>query len=68
MDRQAVSSSNIRSVGFDNGTLEIEFNRGGVYQYYNVPEGTFRSLISAPSVGKYFHAHIKDVYHFSKIS
>ncbi len=68
MNRQAVSSSNIRSVGFDNGTLEIEFNRGGIYQYYNVPETIYQSLIAAQSVGKYFQAHIKDVFQFSKIS
>lgn len=68
MNRQAVSSSNIRSVGFEDGTLEIEFNRGGIYQYYNVPEATYQSLITAQSVGKYFQAHIKDVFQFSKIS
>ena len=37
MIRQPVSSSNIRSIGYDSmsSTLEIEFHSGGVYQYFN---------------------------------
>ena len=38
MIRQPVSSSNIRSIGYDSesNTLEIEFHSGGVYQYFGV--------------------------------
>ena len=38
MQRDYVSSSNIVSVGYDpaSETLEIEFQSGAVYQYYNV--------------------------------
>ena len=43
MDRQSVSSSNIVSVGYDptSETLEVEFQSGGVYQYYNVGQSTY---------------------------
>ena len=61
MIRQPVESSNLRSVGYDeeSRTLEIEFHSGAVYQYYDVPSEVYQELLSAPSLGKYFHAHIR---------
>ncbi len=69
MFRQSVSSSNLRSVGYDFHTsiLEIEFNSGGVYQYFNVPASVYQALISASSHGTYFHAYIKNHYRYSRI-
>ena len=60
MNRSPVRSSNIASVGYENGTLEIAFVDGGVYQYLNVPEHIYQGLMSATSKGGYFHNHIKD--------
>ena len=39
MIRKSVTSSDIRSIGYDDETriLEIEFHSGGIYQYYSVP-------------------------------
>jgi hypothetical protein len=56
MERVAVSSSNLSSVGYDaeSQTLEIEFHNGGVYQYAGVPEEVYEGLLSADSQGKYF--------------
>lgn len=64
MHREPVISSNLHSVGYDetNNVLEIEFNSGGIYQYYNVPQSVYRGLMNASSHGKYFHAHIKDKF------
>lgn len=69
MNRQHVSSSNIRSIGYDSKfqTLEIEFHSGGIYQYFNVPESVYNALMSAQSHGSYFHRHIKDEYQWTKI-
>jgi len=69
MERQHVRSSDLRSVGYDkeSQTLEIEFNSGGVYQYFNVSESVFNALMSAPSHGKYFHSHINKKYSYNKI-
>lgn len=41
MNRKSVTSSNIASIGYDetSETLEIEFKNGGVYQYFDVPQG-----------------------------
>lgn len=67
MNRTFVSSSDIRSVGYENNTLEIEFNRGGIYQYHGVPQEKYYGLISAGSCGKYFHSFIKPFYPAIKI-
>lgn len=56
----SVNSSNLSSVGYDNGTLYIRFNRGGLYSYSNVPEYVYRELLSASSKGTYFHTYIKN--------
>jgi len=65
MDRQRVSSSNLRSIGYDatSSTLEVEFNSGGVYQYSGVPEAVYEALMRASSKGSYLNNHIKDRYH-----
>ncbi|MEK7595364.1 MAG: KTSC domain-containing protein [Patescibacteria group bacterium] len=70
MQRTNVTSSNIDSIGYDGltSTLEIEFNDGGIYQYFNVPENVYRSLMNSSSHGAYFHDNIKDKYRFRKIN
>lgn len=70
MNRQSVESSNLASVGYDaeNEILEIEFNHGGVYQYFDVPENVYEELMSASSHGQYFDRNIKkEGYEFQKI-
>ncbi len=70
MNRTPVSSSNLGSVGYDveSRILEIEFNSGSVYQYFDVPASVYEGLMSAESHGKYFDAHIKKAcYQFEKV-
>jgi len=67
MDRQRVSSTNLSSVGYENGILEIHFRNGGTYQYYGVPESIYRSLMGASSKGRYFARHIKGKYRDRKV-
>ena len=69
MDRIPVSSSNVASVGYDmeSSTLEIEFNNGGVYQYFDVSEQIFNELKTASSVGGYLASNIKGRYRYSKV-
>lgn len=61
MERIPVESSNLASVGYDSDslTLEIEFNSGGIYQYFTVPQDVYHGLMSAGSKGSYFHQNIK---------
>ncbi|MDD2537618.1 MAG: KTSC domain-containing protein [Candidatus Absconditabacteria bacterium] len=69
MERQSVSSSNINSIGYDEETqiLEIEFNHGGIYQYFGVSESEYNGIMNAGSIGTYFHDNIKDKYNYSKV-
>jgi len=69
MDRIAVRSSNLKSIGYNEveQILEIEFNSGGIYQYFNVPVEKYQRLMSVSSHGKYFHAHIEKVYRTKQI-
>jgi hypothetical protein len=69
MERKAVESSNLASVGYDEHEeiLEIEFQHGGVYQYFDVPKKVYEELMNAESHGKYFSAHIRNEYHYKKI-
>lgn len=61
MNRTPVSSSMIASIGYDVNAqrLEVEFKRGAVYEYFEVPEEIYLNLLSAESVGKYFDAAVK---------
>jgi len=67
MNRTPVRSSNIASVGYENGTLEIAFVSGGIHQYFNVPEHVYHGLMSATSKGRYFHDRIKNRYRTRKV-
>ncbi|WP_061223377.1 KTSC domain-containing protein [Leptospira weilii] len=69
MKRDSVSSSNIRSIGYDAGsqTLEVEFLNGGIYQYFDVPNSIFNGLMNASSHGEYLAANVKGTYRYSKV-
>ena len=67
MNMTPVSSSNISSIGYENGTLYVSFNRGGLYAYYGVSESVYRNLMSAPSHGSYLASHVKGIYSYKRI-
>jgi hypothetical protein len=69
MNRIPVSSSNVATVGYDSETqtLQIEFNNGGVYQYFDVPQDIYEALISADSVGKILNAQIKGYFRYARV-
>ncbi len=69
MERQNVTSSMIRSIGydFDNQILEIEFNSGAIWQYYDFPEYLWYEYESSDSKGKFFHREIKGQYSESRV-
>ena len=61
MNRIYVSSSDLKSIGYDPNTsiLEIEFKTGAVYQYSSVPYSIYQNLMNSSSKGKYFHSFVK---------
>lgn len=69
MDRVAVSSRNLAEVGYDSQseTLEVMFQHGSVYQYYNVPPFMYERLMQASSLGTFFNTNIKGHYAEARI-
>lgn len=63
-------SSVISTIGYNkaNATLSITFVSGMVYDYKNVPEEIYMTLISAGSKGIFFNKHIKGNYKFKKVT
>ena len=61
MERQYVSSSHIVSIGYDptSMVLEVEFNTGAIYQYYDIPQSIYDGLMAADSHGTYLAAYVK---------
>lgn len=68
MNRTEVQSSNIKSIGYENGILEIEFLNGSVYQYFDVPQNIYDELMAATaSHGTYLSQNIKGRYRFARV-
>lgn len=69
MERQPVSSTAIRAIGYatDGGALEVEFQSGSVYRYEGVPEFLFRGFVAAKSKGQFFRSRIQDRYPFRQV-
>lgn len=66
---QEVDSSNIKSIGYDvdSETLQVEFNGGTLYQYFDVPQHIYDGLLEAGSKGGFLHAQIKGRYRYSRV-
>jgi len=64
MERKRVSSSKIRSVGYDEKTqiLEIEFTNGQVYQYPKVYPEVYRRFMAAPNPTTFYDDRIAEDY------
>lgn len=69
MDRQFVQSSDIAEIGYDSNSmvLEILFIKGGLYQYFDVPEAVYLELMSCDSKGRFLNANIKNNYRYTRL-
>lgn len=69
MDREYVDSEMIRSIGFDANTsiLEVEFNNGAVWQYFDFPESNWYEFRNSESKGKYLNKEIRNHYSESRV-
>ena len=69
MNREEVVSTVLKSVGYEPDTqiLEIEFQSGDVYQYFDVPQDVVAALLNADSKGTYFNDSIRDAYPTEKL-
>lgn len=67
MTRTPVSSSNVHSVGYEHGVLEVEFKNHTVYRFRGVPAATHEEFMKAPSKGSYFSKNIKNNFPTDKL-
>jgi len=69
MQLTTVESSMIYAVGYDpeTRTLEVAFNSGEKYQYYDVPPEEYEGLMAAESKGSYMRSNIIDGYDWAPI-
>lgn len=65
-----VQSSQIGSIGYDAATqtLYVQFKRGGLYSYENVPAEKWQRFQAAESKGKFLGAEIKGHFNYKKLS
>jgi hypothetical protein len=68
MNRIRVLSRSLHSIGYEDGILEIQFHKSGVYRYSGVPNVLCQGLMAAVSKGQYFSRHIKDRFPCQKIN
>jgi hypothetical protein len=62
-----MESSVIRAVGYTR-VLEIEFQDGRVYQYFDVDEAVYQAFLASDSKGRYFNAHIRGQFPYQEIA
>jgi hypothetical protein len=65
--RNKVKSSNIASVGYENGMMHVEFKNGGVYQYEGVSQKDHDDLINSKSIGSHLAKAIRPKFKAKKI-
>lgn len=68
MQTTPVDSSHLKSIGYEpeSQTLTVEFHKGGIYHYHNVPPQKYEQLMNADSHGKYFLNNIKNSHPVKK--
>ena len=57
-----VNSSAIRAVGYDAGTLIVQFHSGRTYDHPRVPYAVYAGLMRASSKGAYYNENIRGRY------
>lgn len=62
-----VRSAALKSIGYEDGRLLVEFHKSGLYEYEGVPEPVYRELRFHPSKGSFFDRHIRGRYRVRKI-
>ena len=73
MHRTPVSTTGITQVGYHedsdvHGTLELEFESGQVYQFFNVPPKMYDEFIHASSRENFYDIHIRSRFPNSRIA
>ena len=68
--RRTVESSCLASIAYEAGarTLEVEFRKGAVYRYLDVPAALYDALMQAPSIGRFFASSIRNHFQYARVA
>jgi len=58
MNQTPVKSSFIKSIGYEDDTLEVVYKDGKVYKYIGVPTDLYKTVMDAESIGRAFRENI----------
>ena len=66
---EAPESSNIARYRYDTRAhvLTVEFNNGGIYNYYDVPHFVYEQMKGASSKGQFLAQNIKGSYRYARV-
>lgn len=67
MRRVPVESRVIAEIGYEDEVMEVRFNNGGVYRYFNVPPEVCLDFLRASSKGHFFNHEIRGEYPCKRI-
>jgi hypothetical protein len=64
----AVESSAIARIGYREAAreLDVTFNTGRAYVYFDVPPHLYRAFLAAESKGAFFNEEIRDIYPYQE--
>lgn len=70
MEMIHVESKNLSYIGYDEekNTLMIEFTRGPVYIYNEVPKNVYEVMLSTATLDDYFNENIKNSYKNKRVN
>lgn len=60
MKHLPVASSNVASVGYENGVMEVRFRSGSLYRATGILVREFREFMDAESKGSHFATKLKN--------
>ena len=69
MNRTRVLSQLLKAIGYDanSETLEVQFRKGGTFQFFAVPAFVYTRLLQADSKGSYFEHRVRPNFKFRRL-
>lgn len=66
---QSVNSTNVAAIGYDpeNQILAVAYRSGGLYNYYDVSQREYDSLMMADSKGGFLAQNIKGHHSYQRV-
>jgi KTSC domain-containing protein len=68
-DRVPLESTTLAWVSYspDQDLLELGFQTGTIYDYFDVPPRIYRELLASDSKGRYFNQHIRNAFRSQQV-